>query len=79
MAFDGSYSMTDFSTMTDDELADAGEAFFAPWFAEAEARCADHGTTYASNKLASAHTALSQAHLNLAANAVLQSGGDPKP
>lgn len=70
--------MTDFSTMSDDELADAGAAFFAPWFAEAEARCADHGTTYASNKLASAHMSLAQARLNLAANSLLLSGGDPK-
>ncbi len=71
--------MTDFSTMTDDELADAGEAFFTDWFAEAEARCADHGTSYASGKLSTAHTALAQARLNLYLNAVLTSGGDPKP
>ena len=70
--------MTDFSTMTDDELADAGEEFFTAWFAEAEARCADHGTSYASGKLATAHTALAQARLNLATNSVLLSGGNPK-
>lgn len=70
--------MTDFSTMTDDEFADAGEAFFTPWFAEAHARCAARGTTYAANKLNTSHTSLSQARLNLAANSMLTSGGNPK-